>query len=370
MDALGRLAAGVEHDLNNHLAAIVAFSRLIARRPDLPADLQGDARQLVEEAEGARRLATGLLHFARARPAERHPTAPRALVESVVDLQRPLFAAARIELQVDVPHDLPSVEVERAGIELVLLGLIANAVAAMRSGGTGSELTIVGRQIEGSADRAVRLEVTDTGPGVAPGILDHLDAAAERPPDEADGMGLPIALAIVDAHGGTLSHRPGPNGRGTTFSIELPAATPLAEAPTEAGALPPDGGAARILVLDDEPSIRRVLAKALESAGYRPLLAADEREALAIVSSQPVHAVLCDQRLGGRAGTDAYRAIVDLRPELGRRFVLMSGDVHSPDLEAFAAAHGVGLLAKPFDVAAVTAALAAATDPGRDQSRG
>jgi CheY-like chemotaxis protein len=103
-----------------------------------------------------------------------------------------------------------------------------------------------------------------------------------------------------------------------------------------------------ILVLDDEPSFRVFLEKALPLLGYRPVLAVGGPEAIELARSGRYAAVLCDHQMPGVSGTDVYEALVAVRPELATRFVIMSGDVLDPRLEAFAATHDVTLLAKPF----------------------
>jgi CheY-like chemotaxis protein len=120
--------------------------------------------------------------------------------------------------------------------------------------------------------------------------------------------------------------------------------TPVAEQPSA------DEGPPRVLVLDDEPSIRAFLAKALRAVGVEPIVTATGEEAIEAARTGPIAAVLCDYRMAGMSGTQAYERLVALRPELRGRFVFMSGDVLNPDLAAFAAANGVSILAKPFDL--------------------
>jgi two-component system NtrC family sensor kinase len=193
-------------------------------------------------------------------------------------------------------------------------------------------------------------------------------------------MGLPVSFGIVAAHGGHLRHEPGPDGRGATFVIELPlaggdrdaviATPPPRETP---GTKPPDGRAGRrprVLVLDDEPSIRRFLAKALQNAGFEAVLASDGREALTLLANGPIDAMMCDHRMAGMSGTQVFEAAVAIRPELADRFVFMSGDVLNPDLRDFAESRGIGLLAKPFDLDTVGRTLRDLVERVEGQPRG
>ena len=143
-------------------------------------------------------------------------------------------------------------------------------------------------------------------------------------------MGLPIALAIVTAHGGTLDQEPGPGGRGATFVLSLPLEPVVAAAPTEPPARTRDETARRVLVLDDEPSLRRFVGKVLETDGFDVVIAEDGRDAVAQVEATAFDAVLCDQRMTGMNGIEVYRAVTAIRPELADRFIIMSGDTESP----------------------------------------
>jgi two-component system NtrC family sensor kinase len=124
-----------------------------------------------------------------------------------------------------------------------------------------------------------------------------------------------------------------------------PAAT---AAPTAPSTRPP-----RVLALDDEPSIRAFLRKALTAAGMECMPFQDGAQALDGVRDTEFDVMLIDHRMAGMSGTEFYDAAVELRPELAQRAVFMSGDVLNPDLRGFATLRGVRLLAKPFDIDAV-----------------
>jgi two-component system NtrC family sensor kinase len=368
MEAIGQLVPGIAHELNNPLAAIMAFSQLIVRDPRLPADLRHDAELLVQEAGRTRRIMQNLLEFARNRPPERVATDLRPLIEGVLDLQSYAIGAHGIQVEVVIDPGVPRLPLDRAQMQQVLLNLTLNAVQAL-SATRGGRLGIHAAVQPRGMDSLVAVSVVDDGPGVPDELRDRIFIPffTTKPAEEATGLGLPISVDIVTAHGGVLRLEPSVAGRGAAFVIELPIPTGSAaqtsgggSAHAATGSLQPPGEAgdgrgkrARILVVDDEPSIRRFLFKALEGAGFEPIIAATGQDAIDLVRDGPVDGILSDHRMAGMSGTDVYDAVVAIRPELRDRFVFMSGDVLNPALRDFAEAQGIVLLAKPFDLASV-----------------
>lgn len=393
MEATGQLVSGVAHELNNPLAAILGFSQLIRRDPNLPEDLRHNADLLVEEATRTRRIVQNLLDFARQRPPERHPTSIGALIDSVIALQSYSLGQGRIELELDVPDDLPLVELDRGQLQQVLVNLTHNAVYAIRLS-DGGRIRISGAIEGGADDRRVRITVMDDGPGVAPEHVARLFEAffTTKPPADGTGLGLPVSYGIVRSHGGELRYAPASWGRGAAFTFDLPVrgvavdpSAPTARTAGGVGAAGPAGtpdhlaaddraASRRVLVLDDEPSIRVFLEQALRSLGYDPVITATGEEAIERGAIGEFAALICDHQMAGLSGIDVHAALVATRPELAGRYVLMSGDVLNPEIEAFAATNRVGLLAKPFDLETLDRVIRAAmADPGSaggDQPRG
>jgi PAS domain S-box-containing protein len=460
MEALGQLVSGVAHELNNPLAAIIAFSQLLRGDERLPEDMKHDAGLLVQEADRTRRIVQNLLDFARQRPPERRPTNISTLVQSVLELQSYALGTNRIQVSVDIPSSLPEVDLDRAQLQQVLLNLTINAIQAIRSRERGepahvwitaslvrpraaSSATVKGER-PAEDQRRVRLAIRDDGPGVPEAARVRLfdPFFTTKQPGEGTGLGLSVSFGIVAAHGGHLWYEPGPGELGSSFIIELPvrakmtddrrvaealgvtvpmlvpaeeerashaadrvpvalqgaspSTKPAAEpglppapstevAPTESegvstmplgsrtvarastaanssssdkapiGAAPAERPASRprILALDDEPSIRAFLRKALAAAGMDCAPYQDGAQALDGLRDTTYDVMLIDHRMAGMSGTEFYEAAVNFRPELANRAVFMSGDVLNPDLRGFATQRGIRLLAKPFDIDAV-----------------
>ncbi len=411
MEAVGLLVAGVAHELNNPLASIVAFSQLIRTDPALPADLRTQADLLVQEANRTRIIVQNLLDFARQRPPERIAVEFRQLIASVLELQSYVLARNALDVTVDIPDDLPRLSVDRSQMQQVLLNLTFNSAQAIRSLGRPGRIEIKARPVATSAGEVVRITIEDDGPGVPLQIVDRLfmPFVTTKEPGQGTGLGLSVSFGIVTGHGGTLRHE-APVAGGARFVIELPvgrdapaiASEPASPPPPAAraksrdaaptargrnraradarpggtsasitagipGGVPDSGPPAatmssrpiRVLVLDDEASIRDFLGRVLIRAGYEPILAGTGSVALEAVRADPPDAILCDHRMAGMSGTEFHAAVMRIAPQLARRFAFMSGDVLNPELREFAIDRDVQLLAKPFDIATVGVTVAA-----------
>jgi PAS domain S-box-containing protein len=418
MEAIGQLVSGVAHELNNPLAAIIAFSQLLRGDTRLPEDMKHDAGLLVQEADRTRRIVQNLLDFARARPPERRPTGIGVLVQSVLELQSYALSTNRIQVKVDIPATLPTVDLDRAQLQQVLLNLTINAIQALRGHErkTPARLWVTASLVKPSSpsgatrneklledQQRVRITIRDDGPGVPDSDRARLfdPFFTTKQPGEGTGLGLSVSFGIVAAHLGHLWYEPGPGNVGSSFIIELPvtartgderipadppgpttkpvdraqpsrktkvakgSGTTPAATPVEAAAPPPQAEGSepaqpapetarpKVLALDDEPSIRAFLRKALNVAGMDCAPFQDGASALEGMRDMDFDVMLVDHRMAGMSGTEFYEAAIQFRPGLAGRVVFMSGDVLNPDLRGFATQRGIRLLAKPFDIDAV-----------------
>jgi len=372
MEALGQLISGVAHELNNPLSAIIAFAQLLRTDERLPPDLVHDADLLVQEADRTRRIVQNLLDFARQRTPDRQPTELGPLIERTLELHAYALRAGRIEIRLLLPTDLPAAWVDAAQIQQVLLNLTLNAIQAIRGGQPSGTIIISARADAGSEPSApvVRLRVEDDGPGVAENVRPHLFEPffTTKEVGQGTGLGLSVSYGIVATHGGKLWFEPAAAG-GAVFILELPtseaaepnansdvAPTPIRAARSAASSAPARSGR-RILVVDDEHSIRETMRRALGRAGNEVVVASDGEEALEILGGdQSVDLLVLDHRMSAMDGTELYLQAVALRPELTGRAMLMTGDTLNPTLVTFAAEHGLRLMAKPFDIADLIAA--------------
>lgn len=367
METVGILVSGVAHELNNPIASIIGLSTIIGRDPGLSTDLRESAALLAAEAQRAGQIVGTFLDFVRSRPPERHPTPLGPLLETVRELQS-FSQKDGVEWVIEVQPGLPRVAMDRSQIQQVLINLTTNAIQAMLADRPTGRLEIAARHgPPGDGRPTVRITVTDDGPGVA--VFDRsklfVPFFTTKAPGQGTGLGLPVSFDIVRRHDGALTYEPAPGGRGARFIVELPVEAPSSartrplptRAAGKAGRGTALGGAGRrrprALILDDEESIRTFLRKALTAAGFEVVVAADGQTAVSAVRAGPIDVALVDHRMPGMTGIDAYEEAVAARPELAGRWLFMSGDVLNPDLQSFAEAHSLPLLAKPFDLATV-----------------
>ena len=345
--ALGQTVSGVAHELNNPLATILTLSeRLAGRSLDKPT--RRGVKTILEESERAAKIVRNLLTFAR----KRHTT------RSVVDLNhvvRDTFALRAYEQRVSnittidgLAAGLPPVFGDPHHLKQVLLNLIINAEQAMLAArGHG---TLVTRSWYDAGRGMVTLELHDDGPGVPQDAQTKIFEPFFTTKDvgQGTGLGLTVAYAIVEDHGGRLHVESAP-GEGASFFIELPASeADVRPAPDREEQPAADGGGAAVLVVEDEPALATAVAEALEDAGYRVDHAADGQQALERVQQSVYDVVVCDLKMPRMDGRAFYLEVARTTPRLARRIVFVTGDVAGTDAARFLEDSGCRWLAKPF----------------------
>jgi PAS domain S-box-containing protein len=270
---LGALVSGVGHELNNPLAAIAAFAEVLAA--DAPtADMKETADIIHQEAMRAGRVVRTLLDFARQRAHKSEPVDVKEVAERVLTLQRAALKRARIKAVLSVADAVPPVMGATQDLQQVLLNAVVNAIQAIESTGRSGQIVIAARRTEGF----VSVTVDDTGPGVPPEILDRVfDPFFTTKGEHGTGLGLSISLGIVKGMGGRMWMVNLDDG-GARLTFDLPAeAEPVDEA--EPLGARTTARPLSVLVVDDEPSVRRAMTRLAERLGHRVASAATCQEA-------------------------------------------------------------------------------------------
>jgi len=356
MEAIGQLSGGIAHDFNNILAVILMHVELARRSSSLPPEVRTTLEEIGVSARRAADLTRKLLVFGRRQILQPKRVDLREQLTSLGTMLRRIVGED-IDLRVDVPPQPLVLKADPSMLDQVVMNLVVNARDAMPRGGS---LVIEAREgsLDASATRTQRdvvpgrhvcLRVSDTGNGIPPDVRDHVFEPffTTKGPGKGTGLGLATVFGIVKQHGGWI-RLDSEVGHGTTFRIYLP----LAE--EDVGARPDErerpvarGGAEGILVVEDDPALRRIARRLLEEAGYQVLEAGDGIEALAVWAANPdaIDLVLTDILMPrGMNGRELAERLRRDAPDLP--IVFTSG--YAPDATGRDFDHGEAFLQKPY----------------------
>jgi len=351
--ALDFVAGPVWHELANSLGAIKAFATMLRLDPGLPADLAGDAALLVEAADTTRRLARTYLEVSRTRPSAPRAVRAATMAAEVHDLTA--YLLTDVDTRIDVPDTLPDIEVDPSGFRLALLIVVLDAIRALGGNRARGWLVVSGGRANGG--RGLELVVEDSAAPVRDADRGGLFDPARGPGTGRGGRDLAVARTLLRRAGGDLRHETTPGGANRLI-LSVASAGPTATPTSEASPGTAAPAVISVLVCDDEDAIRGLISRVLERRGMRVVQAASGKEALDALSDQALSVVIADQRMVGMTGTDLYLAMVARRPGLRSRFILMTGDAGEPGVVALSRSEGFPILPKPFELAALSAAIA------------
>jgi len=348
MAALGQTISGVAHELNNPLATILSWAERLADKAGDDASRRG-LDVILGESERAARIVRNLLTFARKRQSTRSLIDVNQVIRDTLALRAHVHRVSNIDVVTALAASLPTVFADAHQIQQVLLNVVINAEQAMlASHGRG---TLALRTWHAPEADTVLLQINDDGPGIPPEveskIFDPFFTTKET--GKGTGLGLTVAYAIVEEHGGRIRSASQPGG-GASFTVELPVSgvdvAPRARRPVTPLGRVAHGGS--VLLVEDERALAKVVSEALIDAGLKVDHAGDGEEALARVRQHTYDVVICDLRMPRVDGMTLYRAIAAASPALARRVIFVTGDVADPEAERFLEESGCRWLAKPF----------------------
>ena len=327
MESIGTLAGGIAHDLNNILAPImmsIDILKLSATDPQAKIILN----TIEISAKRGSDIVRQVLTFARGLEGERIEVQPKHLLKDLESIIKDTFPN-NIQLNFSIPNDTWTILGDPTQVHQILLNLCINARDAMPNGG---HLTIcvencvqdehyAAMNLQAKPGRYVIINVTDSGMGMVPAIVDKIfdPFFTTKGLTQGTGLGLSTVMAIVKSHEGTINVYSEPD-KGTTFKVSLPAMEMLVEAqktPTQSISLP-RGNGETVLVVDDEASILIITNQTLEAFGYRVLTATDGAEAVAVYAQHKneIDVVLTDMMMPIMDGAAVIRALRKINPSL------------------------------------------------------
>jgi two-component system, NtrC family, sensor kinase len=347
MAALGRLISGVAHELNNPLTGIFGNAQLLLLETK-DAETRQRAEVIASEGERAARIVRNLLAFAQPYRPERRPVALSKLIKETLALRSDDLSVRNIALRVELAHDLPVVLADPHQIQQVILNLLVNAEQAM-AGRAEAEIRI-GAESSATGDR-VTIRIADNGPGMPPEVVEKVfdPFFTTKEAGRGAGLGLAICYAILQEHGGHIQAGNRAEG-GAWFAFDLPIQAGLSTVPAERPAAPTPVGlerGLRILVIDDEDAIGRVVSGALTMIGHQIEVVRDGWQAIDWLRQREYDLVFLDMKMPGIDGQHIYDDVISRKP-LPPRVIIMTGDTISQESRAFLQRTRLTCIEKPF----------------------
>lgn len=353
LSSLGKLVAGIAHELNNPLMGIMGFSQILMDTPGDKKldDIKDKLRKIYHESLRTAKIVQNLLTFARAKKTEREYHNINDIIRHTVELREYSLKANNIKVSFDLDDRLPRTMVDLFQMQQVFINIINNAEDAMVAKHGKGNLRISTR----SDGEKIRISFKDDGPGVSREIINKIfdPFFTTKEVGKGTGLGLSITHGIVTEHGGTIEMA-SPDEGGAVVTVELPvvgrsawkkAGNGAAEPAPEA--IPPHGR--RILIVDDEKSIRETLHDIFSRDNFSVATARDGREALDLLEKERFALLVTDVKMPGYGGTDLYENVQKKHAYLKDKIIILTGDVFSQDVKDFLARSGCPYVLKPFE---------------------
>ena len=348
LSAVGRMSAGLAHELNNPLAAVLGYAELLAAElkdghsltPELA---RTHVDPIVREAARARQLVRSLLQFSRRATDEVGPVSLHSAMSVVSDLRRGAFEQVGLDLVVESFPEQP-VLAEQQRLQGVFLNIVNNALHAMAPQEQGTLRVHHVRHGE-----VIHVIFDDDGPGISQPDRVFEPFYTTKQPGDGTGLGLALAQRFVESFGGEIrAANRVEGGARLTVELRLTEFSVIVAEPEREAEQPVAVGSRIVLVVDDEPELRRLSGKVLRRLGVEVLEAASAAEARALMLQHNVDVVVSDVRMPDESGVELYRWVERERPGLARRFLFVTGDVDAAELGSIPSEHPEAMLHKPF----------------------
>ena len=343
--ALEEVVAGVAHEINNPLAAIMGLSQLMLRR-DLPAPLRDDMAKILDQAGRAAKVVASLQISTGVPGLNQRLIDVPTLVRRAVEEAEAGLDEAGVAVEMDLDPDIPQIEGDFEQLANALSCIVDNAFRAMSGMGSEGKLSVA----VGHSGRLVSLSFTDNGPGIKRKHIDRIfdPFFTTREVGEGAGLGLSMCYRTVERHGGSMNVTSS-EGNGAVFMVYLPAAE---RQPTRATNIEDDDSAqgARLLVVEDEPAVAEFLVRTLSDKGYRVDVASSGREVVDRTTFEEYGLMLLDIKMPDFDGKELYEYIRKVSGGDASNVVFMTGDTGNAATAEFIRETGNPVLAKPFSL--------------------
>lgn len=354
LESLGVLAGGIAHDFNNILTMVLGNIALAKIYGGVNTDKLLRLLESAEQAaERAKDLTRQLLTFSKGGAPVKKIMSIRDLLKNAAEF---VLAGTNARPEFDISPDLLAVEIDENQISQVIGNIALNAQQAMPHGGTvrirAENITPDNVNEPLQKGDYVRISIRDQGTGIPEDHIDMIFDPYFTTKEKGSGLGLSICYSIVQKHKGHISVK-STLGIGTTLVIYLPAAQTLHEVKEPLEKTSVKNGKGKILVMDDEETIRNVVGDILQYLGYSVDLAKDGEEAVNLYSSGPYDAVILDLTIpGGMGGKEAIKRLREIDPDI--KAIVSSGYSNDPIMSDYVDYGFKGVIIKPYTISEIS----------------
>lgn len=359
LSAIGQFVAGVAHELNNPLTAVIGFADLLEHTLEDPKH-RSHVTHIAKSATRCHKIVNNLLSFSRQHEPERLSLQLNKLTEDVVEILAYDLRTSNITLVKEYAPTLPAILGDSHQLQQVILNVINNARQALEAFRHDGRITLR----TGSTASHVWLRIIDNGPGISRENLSRIfdPFFTTKPQGKGTGLGLSLCYGIMQEHRGRIRAESQP-GSGTEFVLELPIAATAADQPV----IRPDSEtpfktpSLRVLVIDDEEAIRQLVEEVLLSDGHRVDSAGGGEAALKLIGLNRYDVIVCDWKMPGLNGINLYQELLTKDPTSAARMLFMTGDVIKQSFQDFLKQNSRVCLPKPFALREFRSAIAGLT---------
>jgi two-component system cell cycle sensor histidine kinase/response regulator CckA len=360
LESIGVLAGGIAHDFNNILVAILGNIDLSLRDSDLSDRTQKLLKEALKASHLARDLTQQLLTFAKGGEPIKEAA---SLVDVVKDSANFVLRGDNVTCRYFFPDDLWLVDIDKGQISQVVQNIILNASNAMPGGGI---VEVSCENVSSASSKSIRLptsgnhvkvSIKDCGIGIPANVLDKIFDPYFSTKQQGSGLGLAIAHSIISKHDGHISVF-STCGVGTTFAVFLPASAQSSATVNKEEETDLSTKKSKILVMDDEELVRKILQAMLYQMGHEVLLVKDGKEAVRIYKEEiendtPIDLIIMDLTIpGGMGGKEAVQKILAIDPEA--KVIVSSGYSNDPVMAKFKDYGFCSAIAKPYRISELT----------------
>lgn len=347
LSAIGKLVAGVAHELNNPLTTVIGYASLLQEDLSPEYDYKADLELIYKHAQRARSIVRDLLKFAQKVNLNPKPININELIQASLIQMRLSLQTHTIQTVINLDDQLPIINGDDHQLEQVFINLLTNACQALSKIDPPRKLVITSKKV----GHRVVISFADNGPGIPDHIIHRIFEPffSTKPMGEGTGLGLSICFGIINEHKGRIWVENQPTG-GAVFYIELPIKRrstdqfkKFVNASTNSST-----PHLQILTIDDEQAVLDLLERVLSSLGHTIDLAPDGAIALTKLERHTYDLIICDVVIPKISGIELYKIATERFPKLAKRFMFVTGHASDTKTKEFLEQANLPWLAKPF----------------------